>query len=112
MKYYLDKKLFYEKLKSFTNKHTGIFFFHDFGHYTLVFDWRNLKANGEFNPIMFAQIIDRLKSGSKRYVTKDLVWNCLELNTTTDYKLYKFLRDWIQKSIEKYEMIEKGELGG
>ena len=106
----LDKKIFYQNLKSKSNcqnKYKPIFFFMPISstelHYELVFDFTSHKPNGDFNPIMLAQLIDKRENDFKKYIVPDLIWNCLETNTTTDYKLYKFLDEWITKSLLVYE---------
>ena len=100
----LDKKKFYQKLKPFANKHLPINFFFRFGgHYEIVFNWQGEKPNGDFNPMMYAQLIDSNISGSKKYVVPDLIFDCQKEGATTDYKLFKFLDSWATKSVTKHE---------
>lgn len=103
----LDKKEFYKKLKPFSkNKHNGIQLFmyldNEF-RCQLIFGWSNSNPNGEFNPMMYAQLLDMHKVGSHRYIVPDLNWNCVDENTTTDYKLYKFLKKWIYDATSNYD---------
>lgn len=99
----IDKKNWYKAFEQFTNRNVPIFLFFDFSHYTIIFDWTSIKPDGSFNPIMSAQLIDRNKSGSGKYVTKDLIWDCRKEGTTTDYKLYRYLNKWATESINRYE---------
>lgn len=104
----IDKNKWYQAFKPFAkNKHTSIRIFFDFdsdnGKYCLVYDWSSKTAWGAFNPKMYAQLYDRCVSGSRKYITPDLVWDCREENTTTDYRLYKFLDAWAAKAIKAYE---------
>lgn len=77
--------------------------FGDTYQYTLVFDWTSIKPNGEHNYMALAQLYDNRKSGIDKYITTDLNFDMREKGIRTDYGLYKFLRDWIQESIKKYE---------
>ena len=105
----LDKKWFYENLKGFENKHLPIFI--DMSicketlRYRIIFSWASRKPNGEFNPIMSCQLIDTHKNGPSRYVVPDLIFDCVKENVATDYKLYKFLSDWIDKALENYDEV-------
>lgn len=104
MKGLLDKTKFYEALKPFANKHTGIYFHFRFGeHYELIFNWQNEKPNGDFNPDMFVQLIDLNVSGSRRYVTQDLRIDSAKEKVDTDYRLYKRLNRWVTDAIQAYE---------
>lgn len=107
MKYYLEKQRFYNTLKNFSgNKHTPVFFFHSFGdnlQYTICFNWAPKTPAGKPNFIASCQLYDNKKSGSGKYITKDLIFDMMEEGVTTDYKLYKFLREWTQKAINAYE---------
>lgn len=107
MEYFLKKDGFYKKLKAFAgNKHMSIFFFHDFGNenqYTMCFDWSPKTPSGKDNFTASCQLYDNRKSGSKKYICDDLIFDMLKQGITTDYKLYKFLRDWVQKNIDRYE---------
>ena len=96
----LDKKLFYDVLKPFTNKHIPINFFFRFGtHYELIFNWENRRPNGDFNPKMNAQLIDLSKQGYHKYVVPDLIFDCQKEKVTTDYKLYKYLDKWVTAAL-------------
>lgn len=101
----LDKKWFYEALKPFSNKYLPIFIdiplSKDDRRYRIIFDWSSRKPNGDFNPIMYCQLIDTTKQGWKKYVVPDLVFDCVKEGVTTDYKLYKYLSAWIDKAFEK-----------
>lgn len=106
----LDKKLFYQQLKTESNtknKHKPIFFFTAISlkepYYELVFDFKSHRPDGSFNSIMHAQLIDKRRNGIKKYVVPDLHIDCIKEKTTTDYKLYKYLDTWITQSLEKYE---------
>lgn len=55
----IDKKQWYKAFEPFKNKHLPIFFFFKFGNqkqYCIVFDWNSSKSNGDFNPMMYAQL--------------------------------------------------------
>jgi len=99
MEHQLDKKLFYEHLKPFANKHLPIVINmplnpHDV-RYRLIFDWSSRKPNDEFNPIMYAQLLDTTKQGYHQYVVPDLIFNGPNEGVTTDYKLWLYLDQWI-----------------
>lgn len=108
-RYYLEKESFIKKLMKYSlggNKYISIQLFHNFGdkyQYTLVFDWDFIKPNGEHSYIALAQIYDNRKSGRDKYIAKDLNFDMKEKGIRSNYALYKFLRNWVQKSIEKYE---------
>lgn len=107
--YYLEKESFMKSLMKYSfkgNKYISIQLFHNFGdkyQYTLVFDWDCTKPNGEHNYMALAQIYDNRKSGRDKYIAKDLNFDMKEKGIRSNYALYKFLRNWVQKSIEKYE---------
>lgn len=107
MEYFLKKEQFYKYLKSFAkNKHTNIFFFLDFGtenQYTICFSWDAKTINGKDNYIASCQLYDNRKSGARKYITKDLIFDMRKEHINTDYKLYIFLREWTQKNIVRYE---------
>ena len=107
----LEKELFYKYLKTKSNcenKYKPIFFFMPISseelHYELVFDYTSHKPDGTFNPIMYAQLIDKRENGIKKYIVPDLVFDCIKEKVTTDYKLYNFLNAWISKALENYEV--------
>nr|DAT64317.1 MAG TPA: hypothetical protein [Caudoviricetes sp.] len=108
-KYYLEKERFMKSLMEYSvkeNRYIPIQIFHNFGNkyqYTLVFDWTSIKPNGEHNYMALAQLYDNRKSGVDKYITTDLNFDMREKGIRTDYGLYKFLRDWAQESIKKYE---------
>jgi hypothetical protein len=96
----LDKAKFYEALKPFANKHLGILFNLRFGgHYELIFDWSHRKPNGDFNPIMYAQLVDLRISGSKKYVVPDLFLDVTRDDVGTDFRLYKALDKWVTDAL-------------
>lgn len=107
MEYFLKKDDFYKKLKSFSsNKHLSIFFFHDFGkenQYTICFSYAPKTPSGKDNFTASCQLYDNRKSGPEKYICGDLIFDLLKQGVTTDYKLYKFLRDWVQENIIRYE---------
>ena len=104
----LDKELFYQHLKKFSNKHMPIFFDMPINsqtlHIRLIFSWQSRKPNGDFNPTMFAQLIDMtLTVTNGKYITPDLCFDCIKEGITTDFKLYKYLNAWIKKALEQKE---------
>lgn len=105
----LDKKWFYEQLKPFgANKYTPIYIDMPLNkndtRYRLIFDWSPLKPNGEFNKMMSAQLIDTHKTVSTgKYIVPDLWFDCIKENVTTDYKLYKYLKQWIDTAFKNIE---------
>ncbi len=103
----LDKKYFYQKFEPFSNRHIPIFIDMTLNQenlrYRLIFSWTSRKPNGDFNPIMSAQLIDTYKQGSKKYIVPDLIFDCIKENVTTTYKLYKYLNSWITKAFEIYK---------
>lgn len=107
MEYILKKDSFYKELETFaSNKHLNIFFFHNFGpenQYTICFDWAPKTPSGKSNFTASCQLYDNRKSGPKKYITSDLIFDMKKQGVTTDYKLYKFLRDWVQENVIRYE---------
>lgn len=105
----IDKLKFYEQLKPFANKYLPIHFFLNFGdqlQYCLVFSWTSTTPDGKFNPIMYAQLYDNRISGSKKYITNELVWDCRVKKTTTEHRLYMFLDKWVTEAIRaKYQEV-------
>ena len=104
----LDKSLFYERLAATgNNKFTPIFIdmplSRDDVRFRLIFSWTNIKPNGEFNPMMSAQLIDTYKQGGKKYIVPDLLFDCRKENTTTRYRLYKYLSAWIDAALSEYK---------
>ena len=105
MNQYLNKKEFYKYL-SMVGKYEQFLFTIEIDferpRFELHFDWSSKKPNGEFNPIMSAQLIDRYKNGFRKYVAKDLVLNCIKEDTTTQFKVWKKLNDWVENSLNNY----------
>ena len=104
----LDKQYFYQMLEPFgKSKHIPIFIDMTLNkenlRYRLIFSWTNIKPNGDFNPIMSAQLIDTHQQGSKKYVVPDLIFDTIIQNTTTQYRLFKYLSNWIDRSFEKHK---------
>lgn len=104
---HLSKKDFYHQLSRFPNKHTAINIDMPVNwvigkRFRLHFYWRNKSANGSFDPIMSAQLLDLEKHGPKTYVVPDLIFDCIEERISTDYRLYKRLDKWIHDSLENY----------
>ena len=103
----LDKKWFYENLKGFgSNKFTPIYMDIPLNkedtRYRLIFDWNPRKSDGSFNPLMLAQLIDTQKSvGHGKYIVPDLFFNCFEKGILSDFKLYKFLKKWIEEAFDQ-----------
>lgn len=98
----INKKDFYEKLKPFAkNKYSQILLNFRFGHYELIFEWTMCKPNGEFDPIMYVQLINVNLTGAKKYVVPDLFFNCIEEGITSDFKLYKYLDDFVITALNK-----------
>ena len=111
MKYVLEKRPFYEKLKSFAgDNYSPIVFSHAFGddlQYTICFEWSPMSVTGARNLMASCQLFDNRASGFRKYIADDLHFNLIEVGATTDYRLYKFLRGWAQKNIERYERKER-----
>jgi len=109
----LDKKWFYENLKPFANPHLPIHIDIPISKenlgYRIIFSWQSKKPNGDFNPIMSCQLIDTTKQGWHKYVVPDLIFNCKEKGTTTDYKLYKYLAKWVEDALATYQTEKGGE---
>lgn len=102
----LDKKMFYAQLELFENKHESILIDMPINkenwNIRLIYDWTPKKMNGEFNPIMYAQLVDVTKTvGHGKYIVPDLFFNAVDLGITTDYKLYKFLNKQIEEAFER-----------
>ena len=107
----IDKAYFYENLKQFTNKYLPIFIdmpiSKDNLRYRIIYSWTSRKPNGDFNPIMYCQLIDTTKQGINKYVVPDLIFDCKKEGVTTDFKLYKFLSKWVENALTEYP-TEKG----
>ena len=105
----LDKKTFYKYLKPFAkNKSVPIFFDMPINkenlHIRLIFCWHSQKINGDVNPMATAQLIDTTKTvGRGKYVVPDFTFDMIEQRIATDYKLYKFLADWVENAFLEVE---------
>lgn len=101
----IDKKKFYEYL-SLTDRYQAFFFTIPLENprFELHFDWSSQTPSGKFNPMMSAQLIDTKKQGFRKYVTKDLHWDCVKENTTTQYRVWKKLNDWATNALENYNL--------
>lgn len=103
----LNKKLFYESFEPFKNKYLPIFFDMPISkeekRFRIVFSWKSEKPDGKFNPIMSCQLIDTSKDGANEYIVPDLIFDCIENHITTDFKLYKYLNNWIINALKNYE---------
>lgn len=89
----LDKKMFYEQLKRFTNKHIPIFIsmpINEESDYSIILDeFRTTREKTSHNYCL--QILDRTKTGYERYICKDIEFNLIQENICSDYQLYKFI---------------------
>lgn len=97
----LDKNKFYEQLKQFTNKYIPIFIMmpiNSNSKYSIILDENRLKHKIDHNYTL--QIFDRTKSGCKKYLCKDINFNLIQENITSDYQLYKFINRKIQEVIK------------
>lgn len=98
----LDKKLFYDAFNGLKNKYLPISINIPINKNTpyvhLSFYWNSQTINGRFNPIMTASLID---VRNDKNISKDLVFDCLEEQVTTDFKLYKKLNSWITESLQE-----------
>ena len=99
----LDKQLFYEYLANFSNKHLPIYIDMPINrnelHIRLIFSWTSKRPNGEFNPMMYAQLVDTTKTVSAgKYILPDLVFDCFEKGVISQYKLYKYLKAWVESA--------------
>lgn len=108
----LDKALFYDNLKDFSNKHLPIFFNMPINRsnlrYRIIFSWSSRKPNGDFNPTMSCQLIDTFKQGYNKYVVHDLLFDCVKEKVTTDFKLYKYLAAWVENALKNYNEEQEG----
>ena len=98
----LDKQTFYNAFTGFENKHLPISINipvnKNIPYIRLSFYWNSQTTNGRFNPIMTASLID---VRNDKNISKDLVFDCLEEQVTTDFKLYKKLNSWITESLQE-----------
>lgn len=101
----LDKTWFYNHLSKFNDKYVPIFIDIPINkenmRYRLIYSWRNIKPDGSFNPLMSCQLVDITKQGWNKYVVPDLNFDCIKENTTTQYKLFKYLSNWIDKALKE-----------
>lgn len=109
----LEKSWFYEQLKPFTNKFMPIFFDCSLNknnlRFRIIFSWHSRKPNGDFNPIMYCQLVDTHKQGSKKYVVPDLIFDCTKEGVTTDFKLYKYISNWVDNALKNYDWSDTDE---
>lgn len=108
----LNKAWFYENLKPFANPHLPIHIDIPISkeelRYRIVFSWTSRKPNGDFNPIMSCQLVDTTKQGWNKYVVPDLIFDCKEELTTTDFRLYKFLAKWVENALSNTSIVKDG----
>lgn len=101
----LNKKLFYEQLKNFSSNKLPIYI-------SMTIDINskykiNLSENRitsmklDFNSNFTMQIIDTTKTGYEKYVCPDIEFDLLAEGIKTDYQLYKFVNNLIEKYISK-----------
>lgn len=95
----LDKKMFYKQLKSFTNKHIPIFIqmpINPTSQYSIILD-EFRTSGGKIKNDYTLQIINRMKTGYKKYMCKDIEFNLIQENIFSDYQLYKFINNKINE---------------
>lgn len=101
----LNKKLFYQYLKSFINTQKPIYISMPLtsdGRYRInLSEDRITSMKIKFNPNFTLQIIDTTKSGYHKYLCDDINFNLIDENIKTDYQLYKFINSTISKYICK-----------
>lgn len=101
----LNKKIFYEQLKKFSNNKLPIYV-------SMLIDVNskyriNLSENRitsmkiNFSPNFNLQILDTSKTGYEKYVCNDIEFSLLEEGIKTDYQLYKFVNSLLEKYISK-----------
>ena len=102
MKYYLEKERFMKSLIDNTDISTILSYkFGDTYQYTLIFEWISINSDGKQNYTASARIYDISKRDA--YLINNLNFDVREKGIRSNHGLYKFLRDWVQESIKKYE---------
>ena len=100
----LNKKLFYEHLKSFSNNNLPISISmttEDYKYRINLSEDRITTMKINFNPNFIMQILDTSKTGYEKYVCPDIEFNLIDKDIKTDYQLYKFVNNLIGKYIDK-----------
>lgn len=101
----LNKKLFYEQLKSFANNKLPIYVSMRIdikSKYRInLSEDRITSMKINFNPNFTLQILDTSKSGYKQYICKDIFFNLKSENINSDYQLYKFINSLLEKYINE-----------
>lgn len=101
----LNKKLFYEQLKKFSNNKLPIYISMTTdtnSKYRInLSEDRITSMKIKFNPNFTLQILDTSKSGYKKYICKDISFNLKNENINSDYKLYKFINSLLEKYINE-----------
>lgn len=100
----LNKKLFYQHLKSFTTNKLPIYIsmpIDSDGRYRInLSEDRITSMKIKFNPNFTLQIIDTTKSGYYKYLCDDICFNLIDKHITSDYQLYKFINSLIEQYIK------------
>lgn len=99
----LDKNKFYEQLKRFNDKYIPIFIqmpINDKSKYSIILDEYRNTTDQTIKHQYTLQIIDRTLSGFKKYLCKDIEFNLLDENITSDYQLYKFINKKVTDTIK------------
>lgn len=92
----VNKKYFYEQLKSFNNPNIPISIYTDINNkYRLIIE-ENRTSRGKFDGNFVMQIIDKNKIGHERHVTNDIEFNLQKEKISSDYQLYKWVNNKIK----------------
>ena len=93
----INKKDFYQQLKSFTNPNIPISMKLDINKdYRIVLE-ETRGSIDKFDGNFVYQIIDKNKTGYEKYPIKDVYFNLEKENITSDYQLYKYINKKISK---------------
>ena len=99
----LNKKLFYQQLKLFSTNKLPIYISMqidiDSKYHINLSEDRITTMKMNFNPNFTLQILDSTKSGYEKYLCNDIVFNLAEEGIKTDYQLYKFVNNLVEKNI-------------
>lgn len=107
MKYKLDKNKFYEQLKCFTNKYIPISIqmpLNKESRYSIILDEFRTSV-GKITHDYTLQIYDRTKTGYEKYMCKDINFNLINENISSDYQLYKFILKKVNEILEAKDEI-------
>lgn len=99
----INKKHFYEQLKSFNNPNIPISIYTDINKdYKIVLE-EERTSREKFNGNFVMQIIDKNKNGYEKHIANDIRFNLQKEKISSDYQLYK----WVNNKIKTIKIRKK-----